>query len=119
MDLLRELFDRMQFVSFFRAVDRTGEETEEYCLHVTNHLGERSVVVRRSPEEMVRAALGVELTKRCRNCGLDKRLSEYSRSRSYRDGYLYRCKSCERKRVRAYHRKQRDERDCQGNELRQ
>jgi len=99
-DLLDALFLQFRFLSYFRQ-----EHDDLFALEATDHAGRRVKVVRESPETMARAALGKELTKACRACGQTKPLHEFARHANNKDGRLYRCKVCERSRVRAYQRR--------------
>lgn len=96
-DLLSEFFRAFRFLSFFRE-----EEDEEFCVHATTHAGVRICVAHADPESMVRASIGRELKKRCRKCGIEKPVTDFSTCVRTPDGRLYRCKTCERIRVREY-----------------
>ncbi len=97
-----EVLRRHRFITFFHAAEDGEDSPAGWAFDLVDHQGRRSTVVRDGPLELIKAVAGLEPRKQCSSCLQEKLLCHFSKNRSTKDGYLYRCKICERERVGEY-----------------
>lgn len=103
--LLAAVFDRSEGTLILSRHSTDGEEGE----FTLDFKGERlrAFATRGHLTEALEKAIDFNREKTCRQCKRSLPIEAFSRSRGEVDGRLYRCRECEKNRLKKYHRKRR------------
>jgi hypothetical protein len=114
-DLFDELMEQFVFLVATRYPDAdSGDEPPDVAIQATDQDGNTHRIVKATPREAALAILGREQQAKCQKCRKHKPPGEFARCKDNPSGRLYRCKTCERERVRLWQQKRRAKRKGSG-----
>jgi hypothetical protein len=111
-DLFDALMSQFVFIVATRYPDADAPDGElpDVAIQATDRDGNTHRIVKATPREAALAILGREQQAKCQKCRKHKPPGEFARCKDNPSGRLYRCKTCERERVRLWQQKRRAKR---------